>query len=144
MIHFVVSPQNTSNYFSCTLGCLAPSSSSRSIFWFIFFSFLGIWKYSICTQWVLQHMWRRYKLIFAETLVDETNLCTLELTCHFISLFAGNIYYGPFMRLPRDCQELSICCLYYFSTLSALLLKSVALCCLCKCFLGFVVFGPLY
>ncbi|TYG54114.1 hypothetical protein ES288_D09G163000v1 [Gossypium darwinii] len=43
----------------------------------------------------------------------------------------GNIYYGPFMRLPRDCQELSICCLYYFSNLSALLLKSVALCCLC-------------
>ncbi|KHG03996.1 Testis-expressed sequence 10 [Gossypium arboreum] len=52
----------------------------------------------------------------------------------------GNIYYGPFMRLPRDCQELSICCLYYFSNLSALFLKSVALCCLCPQLEPFVSF----
>ncbi|KAL4340356.1 hypothetical protein GQ457_08G017540 [Hibiscus cannabinus] len=44
----------------------------------------------------------------------------------------GNLYYGPFMRLPRDCQELSICCLYYFSNLNVLLLKSVTFCCLCS------------
>ncbi|XVF07548.1 hypothetical protein REPUB_Repub06bG0148500 [Reevesia pubescens] len=43
----------------------------------------------------------------------------------------GNIYYGPFMRLPRDSQELSICCLYYFSNLSTDLLKSIVSCCLC-------------
>lgn len=52
----------------------------------------------------------------------------------------GNIYYGPFMRLPRDCQELSICCLYYFSNLSGLFLKSVALCCLCPQLEPFVSF----
>ncbi|XP_057973862.1 uncharacterized protein LOC131161857 isoform X2 [Malania oleifera] len=40
------------------------------------------------------------------------------------------ICYGPFIRLPRDSQELSICCLYYFSFLDAVLLKSLASCCL--------------
>ncbi|XWS59392.1 hypothetical protein CRYUN_Cryun08bG0117800 [Craigia yunnanensis] len=52
----------------------------------------------------------------------------------------GNIYYGPFLRLPRDSQELSICCLYYFSNLSALLLKSIASCCLCPELEPFVLF----
>ncbi|XP_038905560.1 uncharacterized protein LOC120091545 isoform X2 [Benincasa hispida] len=43
----------------------------------------------------------------------------------------GNNCYGPFTRLPKECQELSICCLYYFSYLDPLLLKSLASCCLC-------------
>uniref|UniRef100_A0A2P2M5A1 TEX10-like TPR repeats domain-containing protein n=3 Tax=Rhizophora mucronata TaxID=61149 RepID=A0A2P2M5A1_RHIMU len=43
----------------------------------------------------------------------------------------GNICYGPFIRLSRDCQELSLSCLYYFSHLDMLLLKSIAFCCLC-------------
>ncbi|XP_061950001.1 uncharacterized protein LOC133673263 isoform X2 [Populus nigra] len=43
----------------------------------------------------------------------------------------GNICYGPFLRLARDSQELSICCLYYFSQLDSTLLKSIASCCLC-------------
>ncbi|KAJ6330565.1 hypothetical protein OIU76_009205 [Salix suchowensis] len=42
----------------------------------------------------------------------------------------GNICYGPFLRLARDSQELSICCLYYFSQLDSNLLKSIASCCL--------------
>ncbi|XWS56064.1 hypothetical protein CRYUN_Cryun09bG0054800 [Craigia yunnanensis] len=53
-------------------------------------------------------------------------LCEFFSTCQ-----EGNIYYGPFMSLPRDSQELSICCLYYFSNLSTPLLKSIASCCLC-------------
>ncbi|KAK3227006.1 hypothetical protein Dsin_006868 [Dipteronia sinensis] len=42
----------------------------------------------------------------------------------------GEICYGPFVRLPRDSQELSICGLYYFSYLDQLSLKSIASCCL--------------
>ncbi|GAU17504.1 hypothetical protein TSUD_340470 [Trifolium subterraneum] len=41
-----------------------------------------------------------------------------------------NICYGPFVRLPRECQELSLCCLYYFSHLDLPFLKSIAGCCL--------------
>ncbi|XVF07541.1 hypothetical protein REPUB_Repub06bG0147900 [Reevesia pubescens] len=52
----------------------------------------------------------------------------------------GNIFYGPFMRLPRDSQELSICCLYYFSNLSTDLLKSIVSCCLCPELEPFVLF----
>ncbi|GAV57315.1 Ipi1_N domain-containing protein [Cephalotus follicularis] len=52
----------------------------------------------------------------------------------------GDIYYGPFIRLPRDTQELSICCLYYFSHLDSLLLKSIASSCLCPELEPFVLF----
>ncbi|XP_045795864.1 uncharacterized protein LOC123890321 [Trifolium pratense] len=41
-----------------------------------------------------------------------------------------NICYGPFVRLPRESQELSLCCLYYFSHLDLPFLKSIAGCCL--------------
>ncbi|KAJ8899163.1 hypothetical protein K2173_011950 [Erythroxylum novogranatense] len=43
---------------------------------------------------------------------------------------AGGVQYGPFIRLPRDAQELSVCCLYYFSHLEAPLLRSIVSCCL--------------
>ncbi|KAL8200810.1 hypothetical protein R6Q57_012149 [Mikania cordata] len=43
----------------------------------------------------------------------------------------GDISYGPFMKLDREIQELSICCLYYFSFLDPSLLQSLAACCLC-------------
>ncbi|KAK9052330.1 hypothetical protein SSX86_028959 [Deinandra increscens subsp. villosa] len=49
-------------------------------------------------------------------------------TCH---LHDVNISYGPFMKLEREIQELSICCLYYFSFLDPSLLQSLAACCLC-------------
>ncbi|XP_021771298.1 uncharacterized protein LOC110735415 isoform X1 [Chenopodium quinoa] len=42
----------------------------------------------------------------------------------------GHISYGPFMELSKESQELSICCLYYFSCLKGQLLASLALCCL--------------
>ncbi|XP_043815771.1 uncharacterized protein LOC110623015 isoform X3 [Manihot esculenta] len=44
---------------------------------------------------------------------------------------AGKKCYGPFIKLPMDCQELSICCLYYFRHLDPLMLKTIASCCLC-------------
>ncbi|KAK1562182.1 hypothetical protein Q3G72_007583 [Acer saccharum] len=52
----------------------------------------------------------------------------------------GEICYGPFVRLPRDSQELSICGLYYFSYLDQLSLKSIASCCLCPELEPFVLF----
>ncbi|KAJ6821652.1 uncharacterized protein M6B38_391920 [Iris pallida] len=44
---------------------------------------------------------------------------------------AGEIQYGPFIKLPRDCQELAIFSLCYFSSLSADLLEALTCCCLC-------------
>lgn len=38
------------------------------------------------------------------------------------------VIYGPFIKLPIDCQELAICCLYYFSNLTIDLFESLALC----------------
>ncbi|KAJ0559009.1 putative testis-expressed protein 10/pre-rRNA-processing protein Ipi1 [Helianthus annuus] len=46
----------------------------------------------------------------------------------------GDISYGPFMKLEREIQELSVCCLYYFSFMDPSLLQSVAGCCLCEYF----------
>ncbi|KAF2289641.1 hypothetical protein GH714_037657 [Hevea brasiliensis] len=43
----------------------------------------------------------------------------------------GDKCYGPFTRLPLDCQKLSIYSLAYFSHLDSPLLTSVTLCCLC-------------
>ncbi|KAL1813344.1 hypothetical protein ACET3Z_023409 [Daucus carota] len=39
--------------------------------------------------------------------------------------------YGPFISLTRDIQELSVCCLYYFSFLDSPIIQSVTSCCLC-------------
>lgn len=61
---------------------------------------------------------------------------TLNYCVSFIFL-AGNMY-GPFVRLDRDSQELSLCCLYYFSYLEPSLLKSITSCCLCKDFLYWI------
>ncbi|KAJ0986774.1 hypothetical protein J5N97_005130 [Dioscorea zingiberensis] len=41
-------------------------------------------------------------------------------------------YDGPFIKLPTDCQELAICCLYYFSSLRSDLLQSITFSCLCN------------
>lgn len=43
----------------------------------------------------------------------------------------GKIMYGPFVTLPRESQELSLCCLHYISNLDSCMLKSIAYCCLC-------------
>ncbi|KAJ0027211.1 hypothetical protein Pint_36174 [Pistacia integerrima] len=52
----------------------------------------------------------------------------------------GDIVDGPFVRLSRDSQELSVCCLYYFSNLGPLLLKSLTFCCLCPELEPFMLF----
>ncbi|KAL3536032.1 hypothetical protein ACH5RR_004493 [Cinchona calisaya] len=44
----------------------------------------------------------------------------------------GSVCYGPFMKLTQDIQELSLCCLYYFSSLESMLLQSLVSCCLCQ------------
>lgn len=46
--------------------------------------------------------------------------------------FAATVCYGPFMSLNRDIQELSVCCLYYFSFLDSDILQSLTYCCLCE------------
>ncbi|CAI9097605.1 OLC1v1034076C1 [Oldenlandia corymbosa var. corymbosa] len=40
--------------------------------------------------------------------------------------------YGPFMKLSRDTQELSLSCVYYFSFVDYPLLQSMVTCCLCE------------
>ncbi|KAM1647220.1 hypothetical protein EV2_008976 [Malus domestica] len=57
-----------------------------------------------------------------------------------ISQDDGNVSYGPFVRLPRDSQELSLSCLCYISNLGPLLLKSIAYCCLCPDLEQYVLF----
>ncbi|XP_052198998.1 uncharacterized protein LOC127806055 isoform X2 [Diospyros lotus] len=51
-----------------------------------------------------------------------------------------SVSYGPFIKLDRDVQELSICCLYYFSYVDSVLLKSLAWCCLYDGLEPFVIF----
>ncbi|KAJ1271412.1 hypothetical protein BS78_06G126700 [Paspalum vaginatum] len=53
----------------------------------------------------------------------------------FIKLFgvessSGTMDLGPFVNLPRDCQELAISCLYYFPSLLPDIIQPLALCCL--------------
>ncbi|XP_026381203.1 uncharacterized protein LOC113275853 isoform X2 [Papaver somniferum] len=52
----------------------------------------------------------------------------------------GAMHNGPFVKLPRDCQELAVSSLYYFSSLDPLLLRSLASCCLCNTLEPFVLF----
>ncbi|KAK6912302.1 hypothetical protein RJ641_024395, partial [Dillenia turbinata] len=52
----------------------------------------------------------------------------------------GSICYGLSTKLTTDCQELSVCCLYYFSFLDPLLLKSIISCCLCSDMEPFMLF----
>lgn len=44
--------------------------------------------------------------------------------------FDDAVIYGPFIKLPIDCQETAICCLYYFQSLKVDLFESLASCCL--------------
>uniref|UniRef100_A0A0D9W5Z4 Uncharacterized protein n=2 Tax=Leersia perrieri TaxID=77586 RepID=A0A0D9W5Z4_9ORYZ len=53
----------------------------------------------------------------------------------FVKLFgvkssSGTVELGPFVNLPRDCQELAISCLYYFSNLLPDTMEPLASCCL--------------
>ncbi|WVZ90659.1 hypothetical protein U9M48_036941 [Paspalum notatum var. saurae] len=53
----------------------------------------------------------------------------------FIKLFgvessSGTMDLGPFVNLPRDCQELAISCLYYFPSLLPGIISPLASCCI--------------
>lgn len=40
------------------------------------------------------------------------------------------VVYGPFVKLPKDCQELAVDSIYYYSNFSLTFLESLARCCL--------------
>lgn len=63
---------------------------------------------------------------------DKNNLGLFCPTADMSVIIAGSTTYGPFVKLPPVCQELSICCLYYLSHLDLPLLKSLSICCLCE------------
>lgn len=52
----------------------------------------------------------------------------------------STVGYGPFISLTRDIQELSVCCLYYFSNLDSPIIQSVTSCCLCHNLESFILF----
>ncbi|KAF2289643.1 hypothetical protein GH714_037669 [Hevea brasiliensis] len=58
---------------------------------------------------------------------DEVQKSLQEFYCTYQE---GDKCYGPFTRLPLECQKLSIYSLAYFSHLDSPLLTSVTLCCL--------------
>lgn len=58
----------------------------------------------------------------------------------FCTRFDGSACSGPFMRLTRDIRELSLSCIYYFSSLHSKLLGSLASCCLSKDMEPFLLF----
>ncbi|XP_061963933.1 uncharacterized protein LOC133688459 [Populus nigra] len=91
------------------------------------FDYQITWIRELPTLLVVLHLLLR--LGQCSLLYDEMQ-CLLK---EFYSTYQdeGNICYGPFLRLDRDSQELSICCLDYFSQLDSTLLKSIASCCLC-------------
>ncbi|XP_059428250.1 uncharacterized protein LOC132162022 isoform X2 [Corylus avellana] len=95
-----------------------------------------------CTQAVLHLQLRLGQC----TLVDSSFAREYDNMQHSLLKFYstcqddGNICYGPFIRLPRDSQELSLCCLYYFSNLDSPLLKSIASCCLSPDLEQFILF----
>lgn len=58
--------------------------------------------------------------------VCQLNACVSQI------LFVGKVLFGPFIKLPRECQELAVDMLCYCNNFSAAFLKAVAHCCLCK------------
>ncbi|GJU30927.1 armadillo-like helical domain-containing protein [Tanacetum coccineum] len=71
-------------------------------------------------------------VIMNSPLSQEFDNMQYSLTGFYSTCHDGVISYGPFMKLPREIQEFSICCLYYFSFLDPSLLQSLAACCLCR------------
>ncbi|XP_058003367.1 uncharacterized protein LOC131168992 isoform X3 [Hevea brasiliensis] len=64
---------------------------------------------------------------------DEVQKSLQEFYCTYQE---GDKCYGPFTRLPLECQKLSIYSLAYFSHLDSPLLTSVTLCCLREYYLS--------
>ncbi|XAR53187.1 hypothetical protein NMG60_11021631 [Bertholletia excelsa] len=76
--------------------------------------------------------------IFFAQEYDNMQYSVAEFYC--ARLDESNVSYGPFVRLDRDAQELSVCCLYYFSMVDSHLLKSLAWCCLYDGLEPFIIF----
>uniref|UniRef100_A0A0A9CSI3 TEX10-like TPR repeats domain-containing protein n=1 Tax=Arundo donax TaxID=35708 RepID=A0A0A9CSI3_ARUDO len=53
---------------------------------------------------------------------------------------SGTTELGPFVNLPRDCQELAISCLYYFPSLLPDIIRPLASCCLSDALEPFILF----
>ncbi|KAE9590793.1 putative pre-rRNA-processing protein IPI1/Testis-expressed sequence 10 protein [Lupinus albus] len=85
-----------------------------------------------CSQAVLRLQLR----IGQRALLNASLVCVYDSMQHSLQEFystcqeGGHICYGPFLRLPKESQEFSLCCLYYFSQLDMPFLKSIASCCL--------------
>ncbi|XP_062167443.1 uncharacterized protein LOC133873715 isoform X1 [Alnus glutinosa] len=99
-------------------------------------------KHPSCTQVVLHLQLRlgQCALMNSSFALEYDNMQHSLLEFYGTCQDDGNICYGPFIRLPRDSQELSLCCLYYFSNLDSSLLKSIASCCLSLDLEQFILF----
>ncbi|XP_059463584.1 uncharacterized protein LOC132192307 isoform X2 [Corylus avellana] len=99
-------------------------------------------KHPSCTQVVLHLQLRlgQCALVNSSFAWEYDNMQHSLLELYSTCQDDGNICYGPFIRLPRDSQELSLCCLYYFSNLDSPLLESIASCCLSPDLEQFILF----
>ncbi|GAB2232317.1 hypothetical protein Droror1_Dr00011349 [Drosera rotundifolia] len=63
-------------------------------------------------------------------LAEEYDNLQFLLQEFFVKQNNADTNYGPFLRLPKDSQELCVSCLYFFSFLDRRLLECLASCCL--------------
>ncbi|KAK7339876.1 hypothetical protein VNO77_20562 [Canavalia gladiata] len=99
-------------------------------------------KHPACSQVAL----RLQLHIGQRTLLNSSLVCAYDNMQYSLQDFyctcqeGGHVCYGPFLRLPRESQELSLCSLYYFSHLDLPILKSIACCCLSADLDSYVLF----
>nr|XP_027066959.1 testis-expressed protein 10-like isoform X3 [Coffea arabica] len=99
-------------------------------------------KNPLCSKAVLRLLLligKAAKLSFSFSQEYDQMQCKLAVF-YSTHLNDGSIFYGPFTSLPQDIQELSLCCLYYFSSLKPMLLQSLVLCCLSQNMEPFLLF----
>lgn len=117
------------------VGCLTSSTPYWTMCLVEFITCSHVWQYAILVPRFLLYM-QGSKHKHAVYIRNNNTLWSVILwpTIELLLHLAGQICYGPFLSLPRESQELSLCCLYYFSHLDLPLLKSIACCCLSKLF----------
>ncbi|KAJ3679485.1 hypothetical protein LUZ60_017496 [Juncus effusus] len=66
--------------------------------------------------------------------VGQTSVQSSPISTEYDStqLQLSEFFRGSFVKLPRECQELAVSCLYYFSSLNPEFLKSLTCSCLCR------------
>ncbi|KAI4300557.1 hypothetical protein L6164_033924 [Bauhinia variegata] len=88
-------------------------------------------KHPACSMVVLHLQLRIGQCaLLSSSLVHVYNNMQYVLQDFYYTCQEGTKRYGPFISLPRECQELSLSCLYYFSYLDSPFLKSLTSCCL--------------